>query len=280
MSTSFSPIASSSSSKIWAWTRSVRRNSSLAQCTAWSFANAGPNLRGQLARRSFALKNRQQCTLAKSGGRRRRTRTISRGHVVGGYLLLEVLLALVVLSIIVGLVFRIIQTTSSVTSNVQFLQSQQEHSDGIYELLRKDIESLPLNAEFQTKRTKDDFQLIFDETPFNFSWKGAQSGFGTVILAVQHQADGSFSLVATEIPEPSVTDPDAPPPPQTVTKLISGLVRCDWRFFDQTSGQWSTNWTSSATKPALLECTFQVSGRPTPVRAVFRWRVAATVAGT
>jgi hypothetical protein len=198
-----------------------------------------------------------------------------------GYLLLEVLLALVVLSIIVGLVFRIIQMTSRVTSNVEFLQSQQEHSDGIYELLRKDIESLPLNAEFQTKRTKDDFQLIFDETTFNFSWKGAQSGFGTVILAVQHQADGRFNLVATEIPEPSVTNPDAPPPPQTVTKLISGLVRCDWRFFDQTSGRWSTDWTSSANKPALLECTFQVSGQPRPVRAVFRWRVAATtVAGT
>jgi type II secretory pathway pseudopilin PulG len=251
---------SCSCSKIWAWTGKATRHAAGSQFIGRSFANAGPNLRGR--------------------GRRRRTRTISRGRAVGGYLLLEVLLALVILSIIVGLVFRIIQTTSRVTSNVQFLQSQQEHSDGIYELLRKDIESLPLNAEFQTKRTKDDFQLIFDETPFNFSWKGAQSGFGTVILAVQRQADGSFSIVATEIPEASVTDPDAPPPPQTVTKLISGLVRCDWRFFDQTSGQWSTNWTSSTAKPALLECTYQVSGRPTPVRAVFRWRVAAPVAGT
>src|SRR6516164_3849997 len=76
----------------------------------------------------------------------------------GGYLLLEVLLALAILSIIVGLVFRIIQTTSRVTSNVQFLQGQQEHSDGIYEILRKDIEALPGGAQFQTKRTRDDFE--------------------------------------------------------------------------------------------------------------------------
>ena len=185
-----------------------------------------------------------------------------------------------ILSIIVGLVFRIIQTTSRVTSNVQFLQSQQEHSDGIYELLRKDIESLPINAGFQTKRTDNEFQLIFDETSFNFSWKGNQSGFGTVILAAQKQADGRFSVVATEIPEASVTDPDAAPPPPIVTNLISGLVRCDWRFFDQTSGRWVTDWTNSANKPSLLECTFQVSGQPTPVRAVFRWRVASVVAGT
>ena len=262
--------SSSSSSKIWAWPRKNTRHFSWSQSSARSFLNAGNNLRGR--------------------GRRRRTRTIwlpsftnaphQRTKGAAGYLLLEVLLALVILSIIVGLVFRIIQTTSRVTSNVQFLQSQQEHSDGIYELLRKDIESLPINAGFQTKRTNNEFQLIFDETSFNFSWKGNQSGFGTVILAAQRQADGRFSVVATEIPEPSVTDPDTPPPPPIVTNLISGLVRCDWRFFDQTAGRWVTDWTNSANKPSLLECTFQVSGQPTPVRAVFRWRVASVVAGT
>ncbi|MBV9731989.1 MAG: prepilin-type N-terminal cleavage/methylation domain-containing protein [Verrucomicrobia bacterium] len=196
-----------------------------------------------------------------------------------GYLLLEVLLALVVLSIIVGLVFRIIQTTSTVTSNVQFLQGQQEHSDGIYELLRKDIESLPSTAEFQTKRTKDEFQLIFDQTPFNFSWKGAESGFGTVILAVRSQPDGGFSLVATELPEPSVTDPQSKPPPPTVTTLITGLVRCNWRFFDRNTGNWVAAWTNGGDKPTLLECTFQVSGQPASVRAVFPWRVAQTLPG-
>ena len=195
-----------------------------------------------------------------------------------GYLLLEVLLALVVLSIIVGLVFRIIQTTSTVTSNVQFLQGQQEHSDGIYELLRKDIESLPSTAEFQTKRTRDEFQLIFDQTPFNFSWKGVESGFGTVILAVRSQPDGRFSLVATELPEPPVTDPQSKPPPPTVTTLITGLVRCDWRFFDRNTGNWVAAWTNGD-KPTLLECTFQVSGQPASVRAVFPWRVAQALPG-
>jgi hypothetical protein len=190
-----------------------------------------------------------------------------------------VLLALAILSIIVGLVFRIIQTTSRVTSNVQFLQGQQEHSDGIYEILRKDIESLPGTAQFQTKRTKADFQMIFDQTSFNFSWKGSESGFGTVILAVKNQPDGRFSLVATEIPEPPASDPDAKPPPTTVTTLITGLVRCDWRFFDRNTGNWVANWRNGGDKPLLLECTFQVSGQPAPVRAVFPWRVAQATQG-
>jgi type II secretory pathway pseudopilin PulG len=201
------------------------------------------------------------------------------GRNAGGYLLLEVLLALAILSIIVGLVFRIIQTTSRVTSNVQFLQGQQEHSDGIYEILRKDIESLPVTAGFQTKRTRDDFELIFDETSFNFSWKATESGFGTVILAVKNQPDGRFSLVATEIPEPPVLDPNATSPPPIVTTLITGLVRCDWRFFDRNTGNWVTNWTTGEDKPLLLQCTFQVSGQPAPVRAVFPWRVASTKTG-
>ena len=199
---------------------------------------------------------------------------------MAAYLLLEVLLALVILSIIVGLVFRIIQTTSQVTSNVQFLQGQQEHSDGIYEILRKDIESLPLTAQFQTKRNRDDFELIFNETSFNFSWQaGGESGFGTVILAVKNQPDGRFNLVATEIPEPPASDPSAAPPRPTVTTLITGLVRCNWRFFDRNSGNWVAAWTDGADKPSLLECTFQVSGQPAPVRAVFPWRVALTKSG-
>jgi type II secretory pathway pseudopilin PulG len=210
----------------------------------------------------------------------RRTRDVKPlGRNAEGYLLLEVLLALAILSIIVGLVFRIIQTTSRVTSNVQFLQGQQEHSDGIYEILRKDIESLPGTAQFQAKRTRDDFELIFNETSFNFSWKGAESGFGTVILAVKNQPDGRFSLVATEIPEPPVSDPNATPPPTIVTTLITGLVRCDWRFFDRNTGNWVADWTNGGDKPTLLECTFQVSGQPAPVRAVFPWRVAQTTPG-
>ena len=250
-------MAPCSCSRIWAWSRSFNRRFGLRQSKGpWSLELAGTNPR------------------ARARGRAR-----SEGRNVAGYLLLEVLLALAILSIIVGLVFRIIQTTSRVTSNVQFLQSQQEHSDGVYEILRKDIESLPSTAQFQTKRTRNEFQLIFDETPFNFSWKGAESGFGTVILAVRNQPDGRFTLVATEIPEPPVSDSQATPPPTTVTTLITGLVHCDWRFFDRNSGKWVPNWRSGGDKPALLECTFQVSGQPAPVRAVFPWRVAQTTVG-
>jgi type II secretory pathway pseudopilin PulG len=246
----------SSSSRILAWSPDFKLLFAPREWTSWLLTRAGDSFRGR-------------------GG----TKTSYPRHNTRGYLLLEVLLALVVLSIIVGLVFRIIQTTSTVTSSVQFLQSQQEHSDGIYEILRKDIASLPATAEFETKRTRDDFELVFDETPFNFSWKGANSGFGTVVLAVKNQPDGRFSLVATEIPEPPVSDPDATPPPPIVTTLITGLVRCDWRFFDRSSGNWVTNWTSSGQKPTLFECTFQVSGQPAPVRAVFPWRVAETEVG-
>jgi hypothetical protein len=250
-----SASCSCSSSRIWAWSGKTRRYFGLGQTGLLSSPRAGKDFRARARGRARA----------RLGGRN-----------AAGYLLLEVLLALVILSIIVGLVFRIIQTTSQVTSNVQFLQGQQEHSDGIYEILRKDIESLPGTAEFETKRTRNEFQLIFNETSFNFSWKGAESGFGTVILAVRNQPDGRFSLVATEIPEPPVSDPDSKPPPPTVTTLITGLVRCDWRFFDRNTGNWVTNWTSGD-RPSLFECTFQVSGEPTPVRAVFPWRVAQTL---
>ncbi|HXL25747.1 MAG TPA: hypothetical protein VN952_03660, partial [Chthoniobacterales bacterium] len=57
-------------------------------------------------------------------------RAHSQCRLAAGYLLLEVLLALAILTIVVVLVFRIIQTTVRVTTDVQYLQSEQEHADG------------------------------------------------------------------------------------------------------------------------------------------------------
>ena len=51
-----------------------------------------------------------------------RKRTFKRG-VASGYLLMEVLLALAILSIVVVMVFQIIQTTLKVTADINFQQT-------------------------------------------------------------------------------------------------------------------------------------------------------------
>src|SRR6202048_3561908 len=84
-----------------------------------------------------------------------------------GYLLLEVLLALAILSIVVVLVFQIIQTTLRVTSDINFLQTQQRKVDGICELLRRNFVSMPATCLFQTRNQNGSMELVFRYAPFN-----------------------------------------------------------------------------------------------------------------
>jgi len=97
-----------------------------------------------------------------------------------GYLLLEVLLAVAVLSISVVMIFKIIQTTLKVTSDINFLQTQQRKVDGIFELLRRNFNSMPATCTFQTRTVNSSLELIFRNAPFNFSWVAAGEKIGTV----------------------------------------------------------------------------------------------------
>jgi hypothetical protein len=199
-----------------------------------------------------------------------------RIRAIRGYLLLEVILGLAILTIIVALVFRIIQTTVRVTTDVQFLQSEQEHADGLYEILRKHFSSLPQTTQFQTRRVRSGLELVFLEVPFHFSWASSGPQFGSTVIAARTQPDGRYTLAVVQEPE------DAPEAyavfgeSQNVNwiPIVSGLRECNWRFFDARSREWKSEWRDPGVKPALFECTFEVSGQSQPTRAVFRWPIA------
>jgi hypothetical protein len=205
------------------------------------------------------------------GGRR-----LGVGSRSAGYLLLEVVLALAILTIVVALVFRIIQTTVRVTSDVQYLQSEQEHADGLYELLRKHFDSMPQTAQFQTRRFQNSLELVFLQVPFHFSWTPSGPQFGSTVIAARRQADGRYTLAVVQEPEDaSVSYAVSGEPAQAKwVPIVSGLRECNWRFFDGRTREWKTDWKDAGVKPALFECTFEVSGQVGPTRAVFRWPIA------
>jgi hypothetical protein len=194
----------------------------------------------------------------------------------GGYLLLEVLLALAILTILVALVFRIIQTTVRVTTDVQYLQAEQEHADGLYELLRKHFDSIPQTAEFQTRRVKNELELVFLEVPFHFSWTPSGPQFGSTVIAARRQPDGRFTLAVVQEPEDASVSYAASGEPTSARwiPIARGLQECNWRFLDGRTREWKTDWKDPGVKPILFECTFEVGGQNGPTRAVFRWPIA------
>jgi Type II secretion system (T2SS), protein J len=195
-----------------------------------------------------------------------------------GYLLLEVLLALAVLSISVVMIFKIIQTTLKVTADIDFLQTQQRKVDGIYELLRRNFDSMPRTCTFQTRTVNGSLELIFRSAPFNFSWVTAGPNFGTVVIGSRPQADGRFALsVLQEGPNALDSYVDSGSEKKADWfPVMNDVERISWRFFDAVAGKWSTDWPDIATKPNLVEFTFKLAGREHTERCVFRWPVGTT----
>ena len=195
-----------------------------------------------------------------------------------GYLLLEVLLALAVLSIVVGMVFQIIQTALKVTADINFLQTQQRKVDGITELLRRNFDSMPQSCVFQTRKINGSVELIFRSAPFNFSWLNEGAHIGTVVISSRPQPDGSSALSVLQENQNALDSSVAGGDQKKAEwfPLMNDLEQLNWRFYDAGTGKWSTDWSNSATKPNLVELTFKLAGRNRTERCVFRWPIAQT----
>jgi type II secretory pathway component PulJ len=193
-----------------------------------------------------------------------------------GYLLLEVLLALVVFSLIAVMIFQIIHTTLQATAGVNFLQTQQEKVDGICELLRRNILAMPQSSLLQTRIKKNAMELIFRNAPFSFSWSHENAQFGTVVISGRPQADGRIALsVLQDARDASESYVDASKDRSADWfQLTNDLDQINWRFFSEAEGKWLPDWTSTGLKPSLIELNFRLAGRSHQERAVFLWPVA------
>jgi type II secretion system protein J len=195
-----------------------------------------------------------------------------------GYLLVEVLLAIAILSIVVIMVFQIIQTTLRVTSEINFLQAQQRKVDGICELLRRNFVNMPATCLFQTRNRNGLTELIFRYAPFNFSWMKPGAKFGTVVIASRPQPDGRLALSVLEESGnalESYVDSGIEWKSDWVP-LVNDVDRLTWRFYDGRTGKWSSDWPDTGVKPNLVEINIKLAGRNHLERGVFRWPIAQT----
>ena len=197
------------------------------------------------------------------------------GRHCGGYLLLEVLLALGVLSLAVVMIFQIIQTTLRVTADIDFLQVEQRRVDGLFQLMRRNFCSMPATAIFQTREVDGSTQLIFRYAPFNFTWVNGGATYGTVIIAPRPQADGNLALSILQEPgnQPDTGNADIAESKSGWFPLLADIESMKWRFFAEQTGKWLTSWQDTGTKPTLVEMTFKLAGRNHIDTCVFRWPV-------
>ncbi len=196
--------------------------------------------------------------------RRRRT---------AAYLLIEVLLAMAILTMVTALVFRIIETTVRTTRDVTYLQSLQERVDGIAELLRQNFSSLPPVVQFQTKTFAGGTELVFRRASFHFTSAPDVPLYGTVALACQPQGDGRVTLAFYQEAENArrhLIDENAEDKVRW-SPLLRDLEAVTWRFYDPRNRTWRPDWPDGAVRPSLVEFSFRIAGQKAIHRLVFDW---------
>jgi type II secretory pathway component PulJ len=213
-----------------------------------------------------------------SAQRLQKTKWARQRVETAGYLLLEVLLAVAVLSISVVMIFRIIQTTLKATADITFLQTQQRKVDGISQLLRRNFESMPQSCTFQTRSVNGSLELIFRSAPFNFSWVTSKANFGNVVIASRSLPNGRLALTVLQESGDALNSyvDGSNDKKGEWFPLVDDAEQLSWRFFDGQAEKWTSDWPNPSTKPSLVELTFKLAGRNHLERCVFRWPMAQT----
>jgi type II secretory pathway component PulJ len=199
--------------------------------------------------------------------------TLPRAQAQRGYLLLEVLLAMAILTMITAIVFRIIQTTVRATQEVTYLQSLQEKVDGIDELLRENFASLPPDVQFQTRTLQGNSELVFQNAAFHFTPTPGTPVYGTLVLAGRPDASGRLALSFLQEPENArehLVELNQEGRAAWIPLLVD-LDRISWRFYDVHSRNWRADWQNTSSRPTLVELTVRLTGQKQDHRLVFAW---------
>ncbi len=191
----------------------------------------------------------------------------------GGFLLIEVVLAMSILVLAVVGVYKIMQAALETTSEVRRAHLRDQEVNGVVNLLRKTLRSLPGDASVTTRASQEavTLELVVDKSPSAFALGPQSFHFGSQVLSVRQQVGGLLNLTLLFEPElgalgePVVTKDPLPPP----LPLISDLRGVEWRFYDERTARWVEQWNEPSVRPRLIQFTMGVAGRPLPVVAVF-----------
>ena len=196
-----------------------------------------------------------------------------------GFTLIEVLLGLALFGILVGGIFSVQRGAMEVSREVTERQGKTMRMHSFCELLRRNFESLPGNAKVFLLPTGGASSglsdVAFTNFPLAFTWPGVPAGSNSVIFRTA-RSDSGVGLAASllYLDEEQAADYEANKLDErkVLAKLylMEGIMTLDWKFFNDTTQVWETEWPrTQATRPGLVEMIRTYIDGQDPVRLIF-----------
>jgi len=198
-----------------------------------------------------------------------------------GFTLLELVMAMLLLTILLGMVFGIARTSLALGNTVVNSQNEEMLHQAFFEFLGQRVAALPGNTRFdlQVQNTSGQYlsDLTLQNVPMSFTWGGQPRIAKAVQLSTVRRRSGFLSIVLRyyedEILEGSASleggKSKLDNKPFAEVELLDDVAFFEWRVLDGSSMEWQYDWDIQGRLPLQLELTLAFGAQGEELRHVF-----------
>ena len=205
------------------------------------------------------------------------TRPANSRH--SGFTLFELVLAMGLLTMLVGMVFSTARTSLALGNTIVATQNEEMLHQAFFELLHQRFSQLPANTRFDLKVQDSGSHYLSDLTlqnvPLSFTWGGQVRTAKAVQLSTVKRRSGYLDIVLRyyddEILEDSASSfgksiSDKKP---VEIVLLEDVAYFEWRVLDGRSMEWQYDWDLQGRLPLQIELTLAIGAKGEEIRQVF-----------
>lgn len=197
-----------------------------------------------------------------------------------GFTLLELVIAMGMLSVIVGMVFGIARSSLALGNTIVQTQNEEMEHQAFFEFLSQRFSALPGNTRFDLQVEDSGSHYISDLTlqnvPLSFTWGGDERIAKAVQLSTVKRRSGYLDIVLRffeneilEGSESSFGSSATSKEPFAEIVLLQDVAYFEWRVLDGRSMEWEYDWEIQGRLPLQLELTLAIGAKGEEIRQVF-----------
>ncbi len=196
-----------------------------------------------------------------------------------GFTLLELVIAMGLLAILVGMIFTTARTSLALGNTIVKTQNEEMLQQAFFELLNRRFSSLPGNTRFNLAVSDSGSHYISDLTlqnvPLSFTWGGQARIAKAVQLSTVKRRSGYLDVVLRYFENEVLEDPaatgtsPADEKPFAEIVLLTDVAYFEWRVLDGRSMEWQYDWEVQGRLPLQIELTLAIGAKGEEIRQIF-----------
>jgi uncharacterized membrane protein YgcG len=195
--------------------------------------------------------------------------------------MLEMVIAVGLLAILMGMVFGIARTSLALGVSVAERQNEEMHKQAFFELLSNRFAALPGNTRFDLRFESVGQQYLTDLTlqnvPLSFTWGGQARTARAVQLSTVRRSTGFLGVVLRYyeneiLPDSTQTanfQTTADNAPFAEISLLEDVAYFDLRVLDGRTMEWSESWDLQGRLPLQIELIMAIGVQGEEIRQIF-----------